>query len=298
MSRTVAILFVLIGGASYGLISPVVKHAYSLGYSPGDVTSAQYFMATIVLLLIAAFQFRHFKSLTRRDVLLFCFLGVLSTGTSIFYYLALSELPASLSIVLLFQFAWIVMLIDYLVKRNKPTKAKWVALALIVIGTLFAVDLFHAEWEGVSTKGLVLGLLASLTYSTFLYSTSYVRQGTSPWVNSAIIATVSMVTVFFVFPPTFLFNGTMWSGLWIWALIIGGLGQVIPPVFFNIGIPKVGGGLAGVLTSIELPVAVVAAFFLLHEQVTGVQWVGIVMILLGIAAAEFRRRSRKGFKQV
>ncbi|ARU61211.1 hypothetical protein CBW65_09310 [Tumebacillus avium] len=293
MSRTWAILFVLIGGASYGLISPVIKMAYEAGFTPGDVTSSQYFMATAVLLLISAFQFRHFKQLTGRDVLLFIFLGVLSTGTSVFYYLALADLPASLAIVLLFQFAWIVMLIDFLVTRKKPNKAKWAALVLILAGTVFAVDLLHANWGAVSMTGLVLGLLSSVTYSTFLYFTSYVRAGTSPWVNSAIIAMASTVVVFFVFPPTFLWNGTLWDGLWFWALLIGALGQIFPPVFFNIGIPRVGGSLAGVLGSIELPVAVIAAFVILREHVAGVQWVGILLILAGIVVSELRMRSRR-----
>ncbi|ASS76722.1 hypothetical protein CIG75_18450 [Tumebacillus algifaecis] len=292
MSRMWAILFVLIGGASYGLISPVVKKAYEAGYTPGDVTSSQYFMAASLLLVIAAFQFRHVKQLKLRDVLLFGFLGLLSSCTSVFYYLSLSDLPASLAIVLLFQFAWIVMLIDFVMTRKKPNRAKWAAIVLILAGTVFAVDLWHTEWSGVSMSGILLGLLSSVTYSMFLYFTSYVRPGTSPWVNSAIISVAATVAVFFVFPPTFLWNGTLWDGLWVWALIIGALGQVIPPVFFNIGIPKVGGSLAGVLGSIELPVAVVAAFFLLREHVVGVQWVGIVMILLGIVVSELRMRAR------
>jgi drug/metabolite transporter (DMT)-like permease len=293
MNRMIAIMFVLIGGASYGLISPVVKMAYDAGFSPGDVTSSQYFLATLVLVIIAALQYRRLKELTRRDLLLFSFLGVLSTGTSVFYYLSLSYLSASLAIVLLFQFAWIVMLIDFLVTRNRPTPVKWVALVLILTGTVFAVDLLHSEWGAISMTGLLLGLLSSVTYSTFLYCTSYVRPGTSPWVNSAVIAVASTVTVFFVFPPVFLFDGALWDGLWFWALIIGALGQIIPPVFFNMGIPKIGGSLAGVLGSIELPVAVVAAFVLLHERVSGVQWLGIAMILLGIFVAEIRLRARR-----
>ncbi|PWK09697.1 EamA family transporter [Tumebacillus permanentifrigoris] len=288
MNRTLAIILVLIGGASYGLISPAVKMAYDAGFSPADVTSSQYFAAMAVLVVIALFQLRHLRNLTRRDLLLLSFLGLLSTGTSVFYYLSLSYLPASLAIVLLFQFTWVVMVIDFFVARNKPTPVKWLALALIFFGTLFAVDLLHSEWGDVSVLGLTLGFLSSLTYGAFLYFTSYVRAGSSPFLNSALISIVSTFVVFLIFPPTFLWNGSLGAGLWVWALIIGGLGQVIPPVLFNIGIPKIGGALAAVLGAIELPVAVISAYLLLHEAVVGVQWIGIVLILVGIVVTELR----------
>ncbi|MBL0389257.1 DMT family transporter [Tumebacillus sp. ITR2] len=288
MNRTLAILFVLLGGASYGLISPAVKMAYDAGFTPADVTSSQYFAAMAVLVLIALFQVRHLRGMTGRDLGLLVFLGVLSTGTSVFYYLSLSYLPASLAIVLLFQFTWIVMVIDFLVARAKPSRVKWVALGMIFLGTLLAVDLLHAQWGDVSMLGLGLGFLSSITYGAFLYFTGYVRQGSSPFANSAVIAVASTAVAFLIFPPKFLWNGSLGEGLWYWALIIGGLGQVIPPIFFNIGIPKIGGALAAVLGAIELPVAVVSAFLILHEEVVGVQWVGILLILLGIVVTEVR----------
>lgn len=293
MNRTIAILLVLLGGVSYGLISPFVKMAYDAGFTPADVTSSQYFAAMAILVVIALFQLRHLRRLQGRDVLLLTFLGLLSTGTSVLYYVSLSYLPASLAIVLLFQFTWVVMVIDYLVTRAKPTRSKWIAILLIFLGTLLAVDLLHATWTNVSTWGLVLGFLSSLTYAAFLYFTGYVRPGGSPYLNSAIIVTVSTLAVFFIFPPTFLWNGSLGAGLWYWALIIGGLGQVIPPVLFNVGIPKIGGTLAAVLGAIELPVAVVSAFLILHEQVVGVQWVGILMILLGIVVTEVRLNKKR-----
>lgn len=293
MNRTLAIILVLIGGASYGLISPFVKMAYEAGFTPADVTSSQYFAAMSVLVLIALFQLRHLRNLKGRDLLLFIFLGLLSTGTSVFYYLALSYLPASLAIVLLFQFTWVVMVIDFIVARNKPTPMKWLALGLIFFGTLFAVDLLHSEWGDLSLLGLSLGLLSSLTYASFLYFTSYVRAGTSPFLNSAIMSIVSTLLAFLVFPPKFLWNGTLGDGLWVWALVIGGLGQVIPPVLFNLGIPKIGGALAAVLGAIELPVAVISAYLLLHEQVVGIQWMGIVLILVGIVVTELRLQRKR-----
>jgi len=293
MNRFWAIVLVLIGGASYGLISPVVKMAYEAGFSAGAVTSSQYVAATLVLLVIALFRLRDLRKLQAKDYGLLVGLGVLSTGTSVFYYLSLSYLPASLAIVLLFQFTWVVMVIDFLMTRRVPTLPKWIALGFILLGTVLAVNLLATDWNQVEPIGLILGFLSSITYGSFLYFLSRVRTDVSPWLNSTVIAIASTVAVLFVFPPTFLTDGSLGAGLWYWALAIGALGQVIPPVCFNIGIPKVGGTLAGVLGAVELPVAVVAAFILLNEAVTGAQWVGIVLILLGIVVSELRLRAKR-----
>ncbi|MNI40701.1 EamA-like transporter family protein [compost metagenome] len=64
------------------------------------------------------------------------------------------------------------------------------------------------------------------------------------------------------------------------------LGQVIPTVAFNIGIPRIGSSVAAMLGSIELPAAVIAAFFLLGEAVVWIQWLGMGCILVGIVISE------------
>ncbi|HLS28688.1 MAG TPA: hypothetical protein VK041_08565, partial [Opitutales bacterium] len=57
--------------------------------------------------------------------------------------------------------------------------------------------------------------------------------------------------------------------------------QIIPIFSFSRAIPLIGGSLAAILASVELPIASLAAFVLLGETLRPVQWLG----LFGIAAA-------------
>lgn len=293
MNRLTASLLVLLGAACYGLIGPFVKMAYDAGFSPQDLTSSQFFMAFLVLGILAAFQGRGLLRLRRKDIGMLSLLGVLATGTSVFYYVSLSYLPASLGIVLLFQFAWIVMLIDFIMTRNKPDKMKWISLLFILVGTIFGVDLFKTDWTQVSGFGLLMGLLSSITYAAFLYLNEKVESKAPAIINSFVLTGISTITIFFVFPPKFLVNGTLGEGLWVWALIVGCLGQVIPPIMFNKGIPVVGGAIAGILASVELPVAVVASSLLLGEKVSPVRWFGILLVVAGILIAEMKTGQAK-----
>ncbi|MNN96257.1 hypothetical protein D3C81_2152090 [compost metagenome] len=44
--------------------------------------------------------------------------------------------------------------------------------------------------------------------------------------------------------------------------------------------------MAGILGAAELPVAVLLSSFVLHEQVSGLQWTGVVLVLLGVVMPE------------
>jgi len=43
--------------------------------------------------------------------------------------------------------------------------------------------------------------------------------------------------------------------------------------------PKTGVSLGSILSAVELPVAVCLSFFVLHEPVSILQWVGVLLIL-------------------
>lgn len=63
-------------------------------------------------------------------------------------------------------------------------------------------------------------------------------------------------------------------------------GAVLPPLFFALGAPLVSGGIANILTSIELPIAILSASIILSETVTPLQWLGTAIILAAIAFNE------------
>jgi drug/metabolite transporter (DMT)-like permease len=67
-----------------------------------------------------------------------------------------------------------------------------------------------------------------------------------------------------------------------WGIILALFGTIIPPMLLNAGFPYTGIGLGSIVASIELPVSVLMAYFLLSETVILSQWIGIVMIIFAI----------------
>ena len=55
-------------------------------------------------------------------------------------------------LLLLFQFTWMTVVLDSIVINAGRVVYKWLAIVLIVDGTLFAVNIFAADWSQISSK--------------------------------------------------------------------------------------------------------------------------------------------------
>lgn len=290
-------LAVLIGGASYGCVSPVVKIAYRHGFSASDVTAGQFYYAMIILWAISLITAKgklSFRGISPMDIWRMIALGLLGTGTAIFYYRALTVLPAWLAIILLFQFSWITFVIDYLVRRKIPTHWQWYGIVLIVLGTVLA-NIHTQATQHLSMVGMVEGVLSGVSYAMFLYINGSLKAQVSPFLRAAMITTVSAIAVSCIYVPSVEVFVAARQGMWAYGLLIGLLSQAIPTSLFAIGIPRVGGSAAAILSSSELPVAVVLSALILHEQVDVIAWLGVLLIIIGIVVGQ-RQQRRFGMK--
>ena len=66
-------------------------------------------------------------------------------------------------------------------------------------------------------------------------------------------------------------------------------GTILPPLLYTAGMPKIDVGLGAIISSIELPAAVLMAYFLLNEQVDLAQWLGIGLILLAVVQMNLKK---------
>jgi len=277
---------VLLGAASYGILSTVMKIGYNHGFSTGEVLNGQFFFGWWMLLVLVLL----FCKVNIRGALKKCFLLVLlgaNFGLSyIFYGLALQTLPVSVTMVLLFQFIWMGIVIEAVVKKERPSHKKILAIILILIGAVLVGGILEQRIQIITVSGVAYALLSAVTYAIFIFASGEVATDIPALARSFFMTTGSMILILIVFKPTFLFNGSLSDGLWKYGIVLALVGIVFPLILFTIGIPKIGSGLATILSAAELPVAVLASFFLLKENVTVLQCLGIVFILLGVAVPQ------------
>lgn len=292
-NRWISILLILAGASSYGMLSPFIKMAYDGGWSEAQITVAQVTMGTLLMWLLVLLVPGAWRNPFADSWIGLVLIGIFGLAlTTVFYNEALGKMDASLSIVLLFQFTWITILMECVVTKRWPTWNQGFAIIAVLSGTLLAVDLFKADWGRLNMAGIAYGLASACTYSIFLFSADRVKTDMHPLLKSAVMLTSGLIVIYAVYPPTVALSPHM-SSLLLWGVWLGTLGQVIPTVCFLVGIPGTGSTVAALLGSMELPVAILGAFFILHEPVTVVQWLGMVMILGGIVLSEKKTKRRQ-----
>lgn len=210
-----------------------------------------------------------------------------------FYYQSLQTINASLAIVLLFQFVWIGTLYEWVLQKKKPTRGKLISIGILLIGSVLAANIFSQGDLSLSWQGTIWGLLAASTFALFVFLSGAVAKETSPTLKSALLSTGAVITVFVVFPPTFLFNLDVLAGLSPFGLVLGVFGVVLPPLLYSIGMPHIGSGMGTIMTASELPMAVIMSSLVLGEFVGWSQWIGVIIILCGIAFSNIRHRGSK-----
>lgn len=279
-------LIVLIGGCCYGSLSTFVKLAYSAGFTGAQVTGSQFLMGALLIWIAALFSKK--KKLTLPKIGKLLLSGVPLGLTSLFYYQSLQTLNASLAIIFLFQFVWIGSLFEWIFYKKAPTMGKIYSIGILIIGSILASGIVSEGLGEFSWQGFGWGMLSALTYTTFVFLSSAVEKDTPAVQKSALFTTGGMITVFILNPPTGLFQLPVLMEIAPYGLYLGLLGVVLPPILFTIGMPHIGPGLGTILTSSELPIAVILSSIVLSEHVSTLQWFGVVFILGGIVVGNLK----------
>lgn len=301
---------VLLGAISYGILSTIVVKAYGQGYSLGEVVGCQLLVGCLLAWAFAVFAGRPKRRspsanaesapaparLTWKQRLILMAAGTPSAVTGLLYYESLRSISNSLAIVLLFQFTWIGVLIQAFATRRKPNRVTLVTLAVLFGGTLLAAGIAEPNAATWDAKGIALSLLSAVSYSLFILFSGKAVPQAAPSARSAWMTTGGLALAFAMFPPEFLFDGTIAGKLLLFGALLGVFGAFLPPVLYAYGVPHIGGGLAGILGAAELPVAVLLSAFVLHEYVSPIRWIGIALVLIGVAMPEVAKRLPGGRK--
>lgn len=273
-------LLVFIGACSYGTLSSIMKLGIGEGYTVPQIIGSQYFFGWLLLAAAALLFSRRRVSGKQVLVLLACGLSV--SCTSISYGIAVEQLPASIAVVFLFQFTWIGVLLEALINRAWPDRAKLFSVLILLVGTVLAGGLADHGLSGLTAKGAIFGLISAVSFAFYIMVNGRVATDMPILNKSLSLTTGAAASLFLVFPPTFLADGALASGLWKYGLVMGLLGVLVPGVFFGLGVPKIGPGLGTILGAAELPAAVIMSVTVLQEQVSWLQWAGLALIFAGI----------------
>jgi len=278
------VFLVALGATSYGMLATFVKMAYDEGFTTAEVTTSQFILGILGILLINAFQkIKNKKEVvkaTPKNIFNLMLAGTSLGMTSLFYYLAVKYIPVSIGIVLLMQTVWMGVILEMILEKKIPSKQKIIAVFIVLIGTVLATNIINNDLK-LDWRGIGWGILAAASFTTTMFTANRVATEISSAQRSLYMLLGGAIIVFsFAFATQVTpFDLSIFMK---WGIVLSLFGTIIPPMLMNAGFPLTGIGLGSIVSALELPVSVMMAFVLLNEKVIFLQWVGIVFIILAI----------------
>lgn len=311
------VLFVGLGASIYGMLATFVKMAYKDGFTTSEVTTSQFILGLVGLLILNFIQTittkKRLSSPSRKEFRMLLLAGTSLGCTSLFYYIAVQYIAVSIAIVLLMQSVWFSVVVESIITKKFPNTKKVVATLVVLLGTVLATNLINLEVK-LDGHGIFWGLMAAASFTMTMFTSNTLATHLSALRKSIIMLTGgSVIVMLFLFfaqigplhsetLKSFYLNFTEntehirpfdYSIFWSYGFILSLFGTVLPPILFNLGFPNTGLGLGSIISSLELPVSVTMAFVLLSENVILIQWIGIVLILMAIVLMNLPSKKEK-----
>ncbi len=290
LQRSIGIAQVILSGACFGLLGYFGKIAYSKNIEPGELLALRYSISSIIMLLLILFIQPKLLKISFRQIVISCFLGVFGYALfSSFYFYALTGVSASLTVLLLYTYPTMIMLISAIFLKRTITRTNLMALAISFLGLLI---LLNGELKFSHPKFIVFGLLSAFFYSLYILASEKLLKSTNAISSSFYVqlgagSVLSLIHFQDFYRP--------------FALLILNDHIIVPMAFicsclamslFLLGLKKVSASETSILSTTEPFFGVIFASLLLNEQLTLAKIAGGLLIIVSVCIMSLTKNSQ------
>ncbi|KRK96020.1 DMT family permease [Levilactobacillus acidifarinae DSM 19394] len=280
--KKIAPIFVALGAISFGVPATLFKIARREGVVNGPLLFWSFLSAVIVLGIVhlARRKWLRYQHTNWKQLLLVIAAGTGSGFTNTFYIQALKLIPVAAAAVMLMQAVWLSVLLGSLIQRRWPSRLQVLSIILVLIGTVLAAGLFPIT-QALSPLGLFFAFLAACGYACTMQFTAHLGNNLDPLTKTWLLCFGAFLLISIIWGPQIVTAPTTWPTL-KWGFWIALFSMVFPLVAYSIFMPHLELGIGPILSSLELPASIVVAFVVLGETVSGLQIVGVLLIITAV----------------
>jgi len=285
-SITAGIAFAIAGVVLFSSKAVMVKLAYAYAI---DSITLLFFRMLFAVPIYVAIVFRKTNktknSVTFKDYLWVVAFGVLGYYlASLFDFIGLNYIKAGLERIILFCYPTLVVLFSWLFFRRKPNRAQLFAIVITYMGIAL---IFWTE-IGVSGATVLWGgflvFLSAVTYALYLVGSGWLipKFGVLKFTSYAMIVASCCVFIHYGFTGNKALMDFPWE-VYALGFAMAIFATVLPSFLVSAAIAKLGASTFSIFGSIGPISTLLLAFVFLNEEITLVQILGMIVVLVGVS---------------
>jgi len=208
-------------------------------------------------------------------------LGV--AGNFAFYFVSIAEGSVAVAVTLMYCAPVFVYLASFALKLERPTRLKWAAIAMVMLGIVLLTGVHETGAAGVTPISGGAGLLSGLCYAVFIFGFKYAAPHGSP---QAILVIAFAVLVAMLIWPSDADQTVAVLSTPSWPLfaILGVLGAGLSFILYIVGLNHTAPAIASIVATVEPVTASLFGVVVLDERLAGLQIFGMGLIVVTVTA--------------
>ena len=282
--RTIGYVLAVAQAVLYSTMGVACKFLYETGLNTGQVVLLRY-GGTVLALGLFLLLWRKYPLFSRRPIVYVQgFFFVLCT---ILYYLSVSELTANVATVLFYAYPPMVAILAAIVFKERPSTRTVLALAVSMFGIVLLSGviggIIGSEDISFSPLGVAYGIGSCIAFAIYnILGQKAVGKKDGPLTMTFSMCVVGVIMCAALYPadiPTLVSITPTQAGVALFMVVFN---TILPVVMLLEAIKRIGATLTSLVGISETPFAVLFAFIILGETLTGMQVAGSVLVVLSI----------------
>lgn len=282
-------LWIALAALFWGISGGIAGILLDSGWDAAVVSFYRGFVGLIFALLWLLLQ-RGSRGLASRSLWFWSVVAGLGVaGNFTFYFLSIEYGNVAVASTLMYCAPVFVYLASFVLKLERPTAAKWLAIALVMVGVVLLTKLYAIGAGDLSLMGVATGLLAGLSYALFIFGFKYAAPHGSP---SAVLSIAFTVLAIVLLVPADLSQtlSVVSAPQLPLFLTLGILGAGLSFLLYVMGIRHAAPAMASMVAMVEPVTATLFGVAVLGESLEMIQMLGMGIILLTVTALSVTSR--------
>lgn len=275
--------FVILAALSWGLSGGIAGILIARGWDPFVVSFYRGAIGLVFVLVWLALR-PHGSGLANHRLWFWSAIaGVGVAGNFTFYFVSITEGNVAVAATLMYCAPVFVYLISFVLRLEKPTALKRIAIVTVVIGIMLLTRIYEINASSITLIGVGAGLLSGLSYAVFIFGFKYAAPHGSP--QAILVIAFTALVAMLIWPgETGRVVGTLSTSSWLMLAALGIFGAGLSFVLYIVGLNHTTPAIASIVAMVEPVTASLFGVMVLGESLVGSQVVGMTLIIVTVTA--------------